>query len=196
MSKLERRTEYRFGEKIRKVRESQGITLKQLAGRMDVSTSLLSQIENNRVSPSIDTLLTLADLLDIDPEYLFRDFRKKRKVRIIRQEERNNLDLGEVQYQLLTPPVPADEDFALEALELIVRPGGKKGSDQFGHPGREMGIILSGEGELQYGTETYILKEGDSLSFSSAVPHALINRGSVPLKAIWIVTPPRMFSRD
>ena len=45
------RTEYRFGEKIKKVRESQGITLKQLAHHMDVSASLLSQIENNKVSP-------------------------------------------------------------------------------------------------------------------------------------------------
>ena len=56
------RTEYRFGEKIKKVRESQGITLKQLAHQMDVSTSLISQIENNKVSPSIDTLLNLADI--------------------------------------------------------------------------------------------------------------------------------------
>lgn len=188
------RPEYRFGGKIKKVREGQGVTLKQLAEKMDVSVSLLSQIENNKVSPSIDTLLALADILDIDPEYLFRDFRKKRKVRILREEERNRLKMGSVQYELLTPPVAADEEFALETLELSIEPGGQKGSQDYGHPGREMGIILSGRGELQYGTETYSLKQGDSLSFSSAVPHTLINQGEDELRAIWIITPPRLFT--
>ncbi|MDA3957261.1 helix-turn-helix domain-containing protein [Oceanispirochaeta sp.] len=188
------RREYRFGEKIKKVREGQSVTLKKLAEEMQVSVSLLSQIENNRVSPSIDTLLCLADILDIDPEYLFRDFRKKRKVRIVRGEERNRLTLGSVQYELLTPTAPPDEDFALETLELTIEPGGEKGSDEYGHPGREMGIILSGQGELKYGTESYSLRKGDSLSFSSAVPHILINNGEEPLKAIWIITPPRLFS--
>nr|WP_230391674.1 MULTISPECIES: XRE family transcriptional regulator [unclassified Oceanispirochaeta] len=188
------RPEYRFGEKIKIVRESQGITLKQLAQQMDVSASLISQIENNKVSPSIDTLLNLADILDIDPEYLFRDFRKKRKVRIVRAEERNRLSQGSVQYELLTPPSIADEDFALETMELTIGPGGEKGSQDYGHPGREMGIILSGICELQYGTETYKLKEGDSLSFSSAVPHTLINQGEEELRAIWIITPPRLFT--
>jgi len=188
------RPDYRFGEKIKKVREGQSITLKQLAEEMQVSVSLLSQIENNKVSPSIDTLLALADILDIDPEYLFRDFRKKRKVKIVREEERNRLDLGAVQYQRLTPSVPAEEEIALEMLELIIEPGGEKGSQDYGHPGREMGVILKGSGELLYGTETYVLKEGDSLTFSSAVPHRLINIGDIPLKAIWIITPPRLFS--
>lgn len=188
------RPEYHFGEKIKKVRESQGITLKQLAMQMDVSASLISQIENNKVSPSIETLLNLADILDIDPEYLFRDFRKKRKVRIVRAEERNRLNLKDVQYELLTPPAAADEAFALETMELTIKPGGEKGSQDYGHPGREMGIILSGTGELQYGTESYKLKKGDSLSFSSAVPHILINDGDEELRAIWIITPPRLFT--
>jgi mannose-6-phosphate isomerase-like protein (cupin superfamily) len=59
-----------------------------------------------------------------------------------------------------------------------------------------MGILLEGEAELLYGTESYNLKQGDSVSFSSSVPHTLINTGKKKLKAIWIITPPRMFSAD
>ncbi|MDC7239093.1 MAG: XRE family transcriptional regulator [Spirochaetales bacterium] len=189
-----KRPEYRFGEKIRSVRESQGITLKELARQMDVSASLISQIENNKVSPSIDTLLNLADILDIDPEYLFRDFRKKRKLKMVRKEERNRLSMGAVQYELLTPPGLSEEGETMETMELTIQPGGEKGSEDYGHPGREMGIILSGRGELLYGTEKYKLKAGDSLSFSSAVPHILINSGKEELKAIWIISPPRLFT--
>jgi transcriptional regulator with XRE-family HTH domain len=190
------KTEYRFGEKIKSIRESQRITLKQLALQMDVSPSLLSQIENNKISPSIDTLLNLADILDIDPEYLFRDFRKRRKVRIVHPAERNSLTLNNVKYELLTPPAEDDKDYTVEVLVLKIQPGGEKGSEQFGHPGKEMGIILEGEAELLYGTESYRLNRGDSLSFSSSVPHTLTNTGNRELKAIWIITPPRMFAAD
>ena len=62
---------YHFGEKLRQVREHRGYTLKVVAQRAGVSESLVSQIERNHVSPAIDTLLALADVLDINLEYLF-----------------------------------------------------------------------------------------------------------------------------
>ena len=48
---------YTFGEKLRTVRERKGLTLKEVAGQAGVSESLVSQIERNKVSPSVDTLL-------------------------------------------------------------------------------------------------------------------------------------------
>ncbi len=62
---------YHFGEKLRQVREHRGYTLKVVAQRAGVSESLVSQIERNHVSPAIDTLLALADVRDINLEYLF-----------------------------------------------------------------------------------------------------------------------------
>ena len=61
-------TPFRFGEKLRTVRERKGYTLKVVAQAAGVSESLVSQIERNRVSPAIDTLLSLADALEIDLE--------------------------------------------------------------------------------------------------------------------------------
>ena len=69
---------YRFGEKLRTVREKKGYTLKVVAQKAGVSESLVSQIERNRVSPAIDTLLTLADVLDINLEFLFEEYRRGR----------------------------------------------------------------------------------------------------------------------
>jgi putative glutamine amidotransferase len=56
---------YNFGEKIRSVRERRSLTLREVAEIAGVSESLVSQIERNRVSPAIDTLLALADALGI-----------------------------------------------------------------------------------------------------------------------------------
>ncbi len=183
----------RFGEKLRAVRERKGITLKYVAQKANVSESLVSQIELNKVSPSIDTLLSIADVLEIDLEYLFKDFKKNKKVNIIRKENRNSVVLAKVKYhQLSVPPDPAEE-FAIEAFLLEIEKGGKKGDVEYGHMGKELGVILEGEGELIYGTKTFTLKKGDSVSFPSDIPHILKNTGDCELKAIWVITPPRMF---
>ncbi|HQB62440.1 MAG TPA: helix-turn-helix transcriptional regulator, partial [Spirochaetota bacterium] len=55
---------YYFGDKIRAVRKRKEYTLKYLAEKAGVSDSLISQIERNKVSPAIDTLLSIADVLD------------------------------------------------------------------------------------------------------------------------------------
>ncbi|MBW1912730.1 MAG: helix-turn-helix transcriptional regulator, partial [Deltaproteobacteria bacterium] len=52
---------YRFGDKLRRVREKRKVTMKEVALKAGVSESLISQIETNKVSPAIDTLLGIAD---------------------------------------------------------------------------------------------------------------------------------------
>jgi len=187
---------YRFGEKIRLVRERRGMTLKEVGAEANVSESLVSQIERNKVSPSVDTLMAITDALDIDPEYLFRDYKKKRKISITKKEERNNLKLNNVTYFQLAKISDKDDKtkvIEVETMLIEIEPGGQKGDIEYGHPGNEIGIILHGKGELLYGTETYDLHKGDSLSFSSDIPHILRNKGEDVMTAIWIITPPRVF---
>ena len=182
-----------FGDKIRIVRERKGITLKEVAIKANVSESLVSQIERNKVSPSIDTLLAIVDALDIDLEYLFKDYKKNKKVHIVRMDERNRLILKNVKYEQLSILTEPSKEHSIEAISLEIQPGGEKGDIEYGHVGNELGIILEGKGELLYGTEVYELNEGDSVSFSSDIPHNLKNVGKKILKAIWVITPPRMF---
>lgn len=187
---------YRFGEKIRIVRERRGMTLKEVGSEANVSESLVSQIERNKVSPSVDTLMAITDALDIDPEYLFRDYKKKRKIQIIEESKRNSLSLNDVVYYQLASISENDTKSVVtevESMLIQIEPGGQKGDIEYGHPGNEIGIILSGTGELLYGTETYELNKGDSLSFSSDIPHILRNKGEEIMQAIWIITPQRVF---
>ena len=77
---------YRFGDKLRKVREKRKSTMKEVALKAGVSESLISQIETNKVSPAIDTLLNIAEALEIDIEYLFSDFKKNKLVNTLKFE--------------------------------------------------------------------------------------------------------------
>lgn len=185
---------YQFGEKIRRIRERKKISLKQAAAGIQVSDSLLSQIERNKVSPSIDTLLAIADYLEIDLDYLFRDFRQKREIDVVKNKSRSTLKIDNVFYQKLSKSVYPGEAYDFESILIDIAPGQEKGTDEFGHIGKEVGFILKGNAEFSYGSQVYILEEGDSISFSSDIPHKLVNTGDGPLQAIWIISPPRIFS--
>lgn len=187
------RTPYHFGEKLRTVRERKGYTLKVVAQRAGVSESLVSQIERNRVSPAIDTLLALADVLDINLEFLFEEYHRTHPVSIIRAAERYTIAEGDVQYAELARPAENDGENGLESYMVEVPVGSHTHRGSYGHMGREVGYILQGEAQLHYESLVYNLAEGDSISFSASAPHTLVNSGAVPLKAIWAVTPPQRF---
>ena len=188
-----KRVPYHFGEKLRQVREHKGYTLKIVAQRAGVSESLVSQIERNHVSPAIDTLLALADVLDINLEFLFEEYRKNRPVQIIRYNERAAQKEEDILYEELARAESSDKENSIESYMITIPKGSHTHRGSYGHLGRELGIILKGKGCLKYENKEYILPAGDSASFSAAVPHVLENVGDVDLQAIWVVTPAQRF---
>jgi transcriptional regulator with XRE-family HTH domain len=190
---MNNKTKFNFGDKIRGIRERKGITLKEVAQKAGLSESLISQIETNKVSPAIDTLLRIADILEIDLEYLFMDYKKKKTVNLVRSDERNKMEYQNVLYEQLSKTIDGDNEHAIEAYYLEIKQGKEKGSKEYGHKGRELGIIIDGKGEFIIGGDSFELSKGDSISFDSDVPHVLKNNGQKLLKAYWIVTPPKMF---
>ncbi len=182
---------YWFGEKIRAIRERKGLTLKDVAEKAGVSESLVSQIERNRVSPAIDTLLSLADVLDLDLEYLFADYRRERLVRITRSNERETFTKPGVLYERLAQLENSKHQDGIESYYITIDVGQEKKSTEYGHPGWELGVVVEGEASLTIGNQSYELGSGDSVSFRSDAPHVVANRGKTPLKVLWVITPPK-----
>lgn len=188
--KIKRRP-YHFGEKLRQVREHKGYTLKVVAQRTGVSESLVSQIERNHVSPAIDTLLALADVLDINLEYLFEEYKKERPVQIIRSTERPALQEDDITYEGLAKQ--ANSETSLEAYIIKIPAGSHTHRGSYGHLGREIGYIIKGKAQLVYDGRTYDLEEGDSVSFSAGASHSIENIGDTEMEAVWVVTPAQRF---
>lgn len=61
-----------IGKKLKKLRNNNGYTLKQLSEICGLSISFISDIENNRRNPSIENLNKLADALDVSVNSFFR----------------------------------------------------------------------------------------------------------------------------
>ncbi|MCQ2596704.1 MAG: XRE family transcriptional regulator [Treponema sp.] len=188
---------YHFGEKLRQMREHKGYTLKYVAQMAGVSESLVSQIERNHVSPAIDTLLSLADVLDINLEFLFEEYRRSHPVQIIRKGERAKMAEDDVEYEELLKPDANDKTNNFEAYVIRIPPhSSTHRGGSYGHIGREMGIITKGKGELHYENQVYSMEAGDSVSFPATAPHTMTNAGDTELEAIWIVTPAQRFVRE
>jgi transcriptional regulator with XRE-family HTH domain len=183
---------YQFGGKLRSVRERRALTLKEVALKAGVSESLVSQIERGRVSPAIDTLLSLADALEIDYDCFFADLKKDRPIKIVRACERSSfVPASGVKYEHLAQ---VDEQGGIEAYVITIDEGKSTGNTEYGHPGWELGIVESGSMELTVGKEKHALKAGDSVTFKADTPHILVNCGLKPLKVFWVVSPPKNYS--
>ena len=190
-----------IGGRLREERERQGLSLRKLAGRLEISPSALSQIETGRSRPSVSTLYAIVSELGISFDELFAvsphhttsrtPTRHPRTVLgeeqiVQRADDRPVIELESgVRWERLNPIGERDVDF-LE-VEYDVGGASSRGGTFVHHAGREYGVVTSGALKVTVGYEEYELGPGDSICFDSAVPHRLETIGDEPARAIWLV---------
>jgi transcriptional regulator with XRE-family HTH domain len=190
-----------IGGRLREERDRQGLSLRKLAGRLQISPSALSQIETGRSRPSVSTLYAIVSELGISFDELFARTPEQGSSRmptrhprtapgeeqiVQRAEERPVIELESgVRWERLNPTGERDVDF-LE-VEYDVGGASSRGGTFVHHAGREYGLVTSGILKVTVGYEEYELGVGDSICFDSAVPHRLEASGDKPARAIWLV---------
>jgi transcriptional regulator with XRE-family HTH domain len=198
-------TSVELGRSIRTVREQRGLSLRELARRVDVSPSFISQIELGKANPSVGTLYsivsvlgtTLDDLIgepdrEAGPELLDAGLAggtpagwPRVDVPLQPAEGRSRVEMSGVVWERLTH----DHDPYVDFLHVEYAPGSSScAPDQLmRHGGREYGHLVHGRLDVQVGFETYPLGPGDSIHFDSSTPHRLSNPYDEPATAVWFV---------
>jgi transcriptional regulator with XRE-family HTH domain len=193
-----------LGPRLREVRQRNGVGLRELARRLDLSPSAISQIETGRMQPSVRTLyafvsefrVTVDEVL-FDRTHVSRDDAPSTEsdsstaaaepgVALQRAERRPAITLNSgVKWDRLM--FWADED--VEFIEATYEPGGASSPDDalMRHSGHEFGYILSGALRVVVGFDEFVLGPGDALTFPSSTPHRLSNEGEETVRAIWVV---------
>ncbi|WDP90103.1 MAG: helix-turn-helix transcriptional regulator [Desulfobacter sp.] len=179
----------KLGPLLRAIRNSRNLTIKEVATKAGVSSSLLSQIERNRISPSLDTLLQLLEVYGVPPNKFFKDYETMTRVEIVKKDQRKTYERKGFKYETLCGESQSKGNYSFNAFFLELAPGQKRGDADDGHLGRELGIVIAGQGQLIYGDEAYEICAGDTLSFFSQIPHVIKNTGEEKFQAYWIVTP-------
>lgn len=191
------------GERLREERKRQGISQRELAARLGLSPSLISQIETGRSKPSVSTLYAIVTELHLSLDRLFRGTEEEigpeevgpgvplrasgmGRGAVVRPEERHVIELESgVRWERLT----GDPDDEVDFMYVVYDVGGASAVNAtlMRHPGREYGYVISGRLGLQIGFRNHTLGPGDSIGFNSTQPHRLWTIGDEPVHAIWCV---------
>jgi transcriptional regulator with XRE-family HTH domain len=199
------------GERLRARRLERHLSLRDLAGRLGVSPSLISQIERGQARPSVSTLYAIVAELDVSlDELLFNDAwppatvvpeaqapadapvaaalppsaARPHPVQPATSRHRIRLASGVIWERLTTVSEPG-----VEFLHVVYEVGGASSpADAFQrHSGHEWGYVISGTLEVVIGFDRHVLEAGDAISLDSRIPHRLVNLGDTPVHAIWFV---------
>lgn len=177
-----------LGVKIRALRKAGGWTLEDVARSIGVSKSAISQIENGRTEPSLQTLRRLAAALKIPLAKLFESH-SSIDHRVVRRDQRKvfRLPRNRLRYELLSPDLV---DKRVEFLRVELDPDSAEKPEPFAHEGEEYGIVIQGKAEIFVDGSTYLVEEGDSIFFYATLPHYVRNAGCKTAAMIWAISPP------
>lgn len=186
-----------IGPRLREERMRSGLSQRELARRLGLSASLISQLESGQSRPSVGTLYSIVTELGLSIDSVIRgdgdvpangsdgDVRIGRSP-VVRPGTRPAIDLDSgVRWEELA----ADREEGVDFLLAIYEVGGASTPDRslMRHHGREFGYVVSGTLGIQIGFQEFEVGPGHSIAFDSTTPHRLFNKGDVPVQAVWFV---------
>lgn len=176
-----------LGADLRALRKARGLTLADLAAKLDRSVGWLSQVERGLSDPSITDLRHMATAMDVSVSSLFRSSAPAiEQGRIVRQGARR--PIGSRQEGLVEELLSPDLTDDFELVHSTFEPGAVLSHD-ITRPTQEVGFIVSGRLDLWIGGTRYALSQGDSFRVR-AEPYRWENPHRDPCIAIWAIAPP------
>jgi DNA-binding transcriptional MerR regulator/uncharacterized cupin superfamily protein len=179
----------KVGPTLRDARKVARLTLGQVAERVGCSPSHLSSIERGAAVPSMSMLHRIAETYGIDVANVFGGINDSGPMRTSVNDSEPFISEGG---GLKVWGVARTSSICADIYEA--EPGaGSQGS--YRHEGEEYVYVLAGAFEIVLeGYGAYQLKAGESLSFSSTIPHEWRNAGSKPVRMLWTNTHPELMA--
>ena len=178
-----------LGNVIRELRQTDGLTIAEVAAQAGISRGMVSKIENGQVSTSLETLSKIACALGVSLAHLFRHYdipgggaqhvKSGEGMEVVRRGTRRGHT-----YQLLAydqGPKKTFEPFFItmdDASEVF---------PTFEHPGTEFIYLLKGRLEYRHGQQRYLMEPGDSLTFRGDIPHGPERLLQTPIHLLSII---------
>ena len=174
------------GIKLKALRTARGLTLTQLSKLAGVSKAMLSQIEQNKVNPTVAVMLKIANALRIGIGELIESPGAPSIFRVIPSSDKT-YDFRSDEHCTIRTLSPLSLEKDIEFYQLKLEPGGMLSSEPH-YPGTEEFLHLTrGKLEVTSGEQTVEIKKGDSIHYRADLPHCLRNTGKGPVEAYMIV---------
>jgi transcriptional regulator with XRE-family HTH domain len=174
-----------LGRKIRDLRLRRGLTVQKLAEASGLSKGFISQVENDRTSPSLATLRDLATALRTSVAYLVVD--DDPTLHVVRAAERPRLRIADTASS--AEVLSAQPKRNLELLLLELPAGSAADGERHSHHGEECLLCLEGRVRLVHGEEELVLETGDSCHFDGRIAHSIENLDADLARVLVAMTP-------
>lgn len=177
-----------LGIKIKELRTSQKLTLKELSEKTNLSIGYISQLERGLTSVAISSLKSISEALGVDLSYFFLSFKQSNK-RILRsyEQEVSLIENSRFIYYNLANDKECN-DFT-PVLITVLPNQVKEDVTPYSHPGEEFIYVLEGVLTVFIDNEKHDLYPGDSVHISSTTPHNWCNHTSKVVKILSINSP-------
>lgn len=173
-----------IGSRLRAARRSQQLTIDQLAVATGLTKGFISRIERDMTSPSVSTLVSLCEVLNVNMGDLFASS----DVQLVTADGAPRINLGGrgANERLLTPR----RESRLQVIRSTVVPGGVGGDHLYTvNSSVDVVHVLSGSMTLQFSDRSWRLEAGDSLTFDGREPHNWFGDTEVETELLWILAP-------
>jgi XRE family transcriptional regulator, regulator of sulfur utilization len=164
---------------VKALRESAGLSLRDLAARSGVSAPMLSQVERGETSPTLTVAARIAAGLELRLSQLLR-LDEGDTVTIVRKSQRQrggNARRGH-SFEVMTAAQPGQR---AELSRHTLAPAGATGAADdppMHEPGsRETALVETGSVVLVCDGQRYVLDAGDCVTFDADLPHHFENPG-------------------
>ena len=180
-------TEPSVGSRLRSLRRSRRLTLREIAVRSSLSESFLSQLERGQTGATVQSLQRIALALGVEVSDLF-SVDDARRPRVIRRDDRNAVAWGKLGRKALLTPKPFEY---LEVVAAELDAGGSTGDVPYTHgDSEELFLVVCGTVELELDGDVISLSAGDSAHYRSSTPHRVSNVGSDTAEVLYVIAPP------
>ena len=161
-----------IGNEVRSWRKERGLTGAELARKAEITAGMLTKIEQGKVSPSIQTLLSISNALNVPISMFFHRIEKSRYVSFVPADKRMKVDKRGTRaghlYEMLghnTGQAIAIEPFFVTYDEEA------EAYSTFQEEGYKFIYMISGNIVYRHGDRHFPLQPGDSLIFDAMAPH-------------------------
>ena len=186
---------YEIGHKIRQLRLRKKMGLVDLGAHTGLSASLLSQLENGKMVPTLPTLARISMVFDVGIDHFFSDRAKKTRFSVVRAAERmrfpERADAVRPAFHFECLAYSTQEK-SMQAYLAAFEPRELKQVSAHVHDGAEFIHVVEGVLGVVYMGEETELGAGDSVYFDGSQPHGYRAVGEGRARAVVVTTTPRM----
>jgi len=164
-----------IGNKLKQIRIKFGMSQKELADKVELTPSFISQLENNQISPSLNSFMQICNALGVSPGVLLEDkainevnwLIKKKKIFSRHLIEEEGLKVFNI-----------TGNGKLSANVAVIEPNTKIKKHLLSHKGEELIYVMNGSVSVVIDDREETLNAGDSVHLKEETPSLWKNEGN------------------